>query len=127
MIEMVNQDAADLAVRCRDVVKTYGAAPNQVAALRGLDLDVRRGELTMIVGPSGCGKTSLISVIATLLGPDAGTCNVLGEDIWRFDTAARARFRNQAMGFVFQVFNLLPRMSGRSVLLRWLRCVRPRE
>jgi putative ABC transport system ATP-binding protein len=111
MIGLLNHDAADLAVRCRDVVKTYGKAPNQVAALRGLDIDVRRGELTMIVGPSGCGKTSLISVIATLLEPDGGTCDVLGEEVWRFDPPARARFRNEALGFVFQVFNLLPALT----------------
>jgi putative ABC transport system ATP-binding protein len=104
-------ETLELAVRCRDVVKTYGKAPNQVAALRRLDLDVPRGELTMIVGPSGCGKTSLISVIATLLEPDAGTCNVLGEDVWHLGPAERARFRNEALGFVFQVFNLLPALT----------------
>ena len=107
----VNQNTADLAVRCRGVVKAYGEGPNQVAALRGLDLDIRRGELTMIVGPSGCGKTSLISVIATLLEPDGGTCDVLGAEIARLDAAARARFRNEALGFVFQVFNLLPALT----------------
>lgn len=111
MIGTVNQNTADLAVRCRGVVKAYGEAPNQVAALRGLDLDIRRGELTMIVGPSGCGKTSLISVIATLLEPDGGTCDVLGAEIARLDAAARARFRNEALGFVFQVFNLLPALT----------------
>ncbi|HEY5329313.1 MAG TPA: ABC transporter ATP-binding protein [Acidobacteriaceae bacterium] len=105
------QETVDLAVRCRDVVKTYGKAPNQVLALRGLDLDVRCGELTMIVGPSGCGKTSLISVIATLLEPDGGTCDVLGEEVWRLDAPARARFRNEVIGFVFQVFNLLPALT----------------
>ena len=105
------QEVTEFAVRCRDVVKTYGKAPNQVVALRSLNLDVRRGELTMIVGPSGCGKTSLISVIATLLEPDAGTCNVLDEDVWHLDPAERARFRNEALGFVFQVFNLLPALN----------------
>jgi putative ABC transport system ATP-binding protein len=111
MIETVGRHAADLAVRCRDVVKTYGEAPNQIAALRGLDLDVRRGELTMIVGPSGCGKTSLISVISTLLEPDQGTCDVLGQEVWHLDPLERARFRNKALGFVFQVFNLLPALN----------------
>src|SRR5690242_20498761 len=105
------QELADYAVRCRNVVKYYGKPPNQVAALRGLELDVRRGELMMVVGPSGCGKTSLISIIATLLEPDAGTCNVLGEDVWQLDPLARARFRNEALGFVFQVFNLLPTLT----------------
>jgi len=111
MIGADGQEAADLAVRCREVVKTFGKAPSQVAALRGIDLDVHRGELTMIVGPSGCGKTSLISVIATLLEPDGGTCEVLGEEVWRLDPLVRARFRNEALGFVFQVFNLLPALT----------------
>lgn len=79
--------------------------------MRGVDLDVRRGELLMLVGPSGCGKTSLISIIATLLDQDAGACEVLGKDIRQLEPLARARFRNEAIGFVFQVFNLLPALT----------------
>ena len=100
-----------IVVRCRDITKTYGKGAGEVAALRGVDLDVKRGELLMIVGPSGCGKTSLISIIATLLDQDAGTCEVLGEDLRRLEPLARARFRNEAVGFVFQVFNLLPALT----------------
>lgn len=103
--------SADIAVRCRKLTKTYGTGTNAVAALRGVDLDIRRGELTMVVGPSGCGKTSLISIITTLLEPDAGACEVLGEDISRLDRLARAKLRNDALGFVFQVFNLLPTLT----------------
>ena len=101
----------EIAVTCRSLSKTFGQGASAVSALRGLDLDVHRGKLMMIVGPSGCGKTSLISVIATLLEPDGGTCDVLGEQVWRLDAPARARFRNEAMGFVFQVFNLLPALT----------------
>src|SRR6188508_2079892 len=71
---------ADLAVRCDDVVKTYGSGSAQVTALRGVDLDVKTGELLMLVGPSGCGKTTLISVIAGILDRDAGDCRVYGRD-----------------------------------------------
>ena len=71
----------DLAVRCRGVTKRYGTGDAGVMALRGIDLDVRRGELLMVVGPSGCGKTTLISVIAAILDQDSGQCEVLGRDL----------------------------------------------
>jgi putative ABC transport system ATP-binding protein len=63
--------ARDLAVRCRGVTKHYGEGDAKVVALRGVDLDIPRGELLMLVGPSGCGKTTLISVIAGILDRDA--------------------------------------------------------
>ncbi len=106
------QEHADLAVRCRNISKTYGAGVAKVAALRGADLDVRRGELLMLVGPSGCGKTSLISIIAAILDPDAGSCEVLGQDLNALAPLARARFRSLSLGFVFQVFNLLPALTA---------------
>lgn len=83
-----------------------------MAALRGVDLDVLRGELLMIVGPSGCGKTTLISVIAAILGHDAGRCEVLGRDLQTMSEEERARFRRDSMGFVFQMFNLLPTLTA---------------
>ena len=83
-----------------------------MAALRGVDLDVRRGELLMLVGPSGSGKTSLISIIATILDQDSGTCEVLGQDLQVMGPIERARFRGASVGFVFQVFNLLPALTA---------------
>lgn len=102
----------ELAVRCRSISKTYGAGAAKVAALRGVDLDVRRGELLMLVGPSGCGKTSLISIIATILDQESGTCEVLGQDLQCLGPVERARFRGASVGFVFQVFNLLPALTA---------------
>jgi putative ABC transport system ATP-binding protein len=81
-------------------------------ALRGIDLDVRRGELLMLVGPSGCGKTTLISVIAAILGQDSGNCEVLGQDLMGMDQNERTRFRGVSIGFVFQLFNLLPALNA---------------
>ncbi len=101
-----------MAVCCRGITKTYGSGEGEVAALRGIDLDVRRGELLMIVGPSGCGKTTLISVIAAMLGHDSGECRVLGQDLRRMDEAERAHFRRDSVGFVFQMFNLLPALTA---------------
>ncbi|HEY7792346.1 MAG TPA: ABC transporter ATP-binding protein [Vicinamibacterales bacterium] len=103
---------ADIAVRCRGVTKSYGTGDARVMALRGIDLDVRRGELVMIVGPSGCGKTTLLSVIAGVLDRDAGHCEVLGRDFAQMDHKARARFRRDSIGFVFQLFNLLPALNA---------------
>src|SRR5229473_3510442 len=101
-----------IAVRCRDVTKTYGAGGAKVLALRGIDLDVRRGELLMVVGPSGCGKTTLISVIAGILDQDSGQCEVLGRDVKDMGQKERARFRGLSIGFVFQLFNLLPALNA---------------
>jgi putative ABC transport system ATP-binding protein len=102
----------DIAVRCRGVTKTYGAGDARVLALRGIDLDVRRGELLMVVGPSGCGKTTLISVIAGILDQDSGQCEVLGRDLKDMGQRERARFRGLSIGFVFQLFNLLPALNA---------------
>jgi putative ABC transport system ATP-binding protein len=101
-----------IAVRCRGVTKSYGKGDAQVMALRGIDLDVHRGELLMIVGPSGCGKTTLISVIAGVLDRDSGQCDVLGNDLDDMDQKACARFRGVSIGFVFQLFNLLPALNA---------------
>lgn len=102
----------DIAVFCRGVTKSYGSGAAEVAALRGIDLEVRRGELLMIVGPSGCGKTTLISVITTILSHDAGQCRVLGRDVQQMDEKERALFRRNSIGFVFQMFNLLPALTA---------------
>ena len=102
----------DIAVRCRGLTKTYGAGDASVMALRGIDLDVHRGELLMVVGPSGCGKTTLISVIAAILGQDSGQCEVLGRDLKTMGQKERTRFRGESIGYVFQMFNLLPALSA---------------
>lgn len=100
------------AVKCRGVTKTYGAGDTRVLALRGVDLEVRRGELLMLVGPSGCGKTTLISIIAAILNQDSGDCDVLGQDLKGMVQNEKTRFRGASIGFVFQTFNLLPALSA---------------
>lgn len=101
-----------IAVRCKGVTKTYDAAGQKVTALRGIDLDVRTGELMMLVGPSGCGKTTLISVIAGILDHDEGECTVFGQDFKAMPGRLRTRYRGQSIGFVFQAFNLLPTLTA---------------
>lgn len=103
--------ANEIAVRCQGVAKTFGEGPGKVSALRGVDLDVCQGELLMLVGPSGCGKTTLISIIGTMLDQDEGLCEVFGDDVARMDESQRLEFRGSSIGFVFQVFNLLPALT----------------
>ena len=106
------ETSPDIVVHCHGITKSYGAGDAEVVALRGIDLDVRTGELLMLVGPSGCGKTTLISIITAILDPDDGQCIVLGRDLQQMAEDERARFRGKAIGFVFQAFNLLPALTA---------------
>lgn len=109
---MTTGQGQDIAVRCRGLTKSYGTGDAEVVALRGIDLEVRRGEILMLVGPSGCGKTTLISIITAILDQDDGECEVLGNDLLNMAENERAHFRGKAIGFVFQAFNLLPALSA---------------
>jgi putative ABC transport system ATP-binding protein len=100
-----------IAITCRAVTKIYGKGDNAVTALRGVDLDVRFGELLMLIGPSGCGKTTLISVMAGILDQTDGECLVLGQDLKALGVRRKTRFRGRNIGFVFQQFNLLPALT----------------
>jgi putative ABC transport system ATP-binding protein len=99
-------------VSCRGVTKVYGSGNAEVHALRGVDLDVYGGELTMLVGPSGCGKTTLLSVLAGILRPTDGSVDALGTDLTKLASWQRTAFRRTNVGFVFQQFNLLPSLTA---------------
>jgi putative ABC transport system ATP-binding protein len=101
-----------IAIDCKGVTKHYGSGSARVTALRGIDLDVRFGELMMLVGPSGCGKTTLISVIAGILDRDEGECKVFGVDFNTMSSGQKTSFRGTNVGFVFQAFNLLPTLTA---------------
>jgi putative ABC transport system ATP-binding protein len=98
-------------VRVRDVTKSYGDGPARTQVLRGVSLDVAKGELTALVGQSGSGKSTLLNIIGGLDRPDAGEVEVLGLDTQRANDGKLARLRNQSIGFVFQAFNLLDHLS----------------
>ena len=100
------------AVWCRRVTKDYSTGDDVVRALRGVDLEIPYGEMTLLVGPSGCGKTTLISIMAGLLDPTEGDVAMLGRE--RRDLSGRAlvEFRATRIGFVFQQYNLLPSLTA---------------
>jgi putative ABC transport system ATP-binding protein len=98
-------------IHCKDVTKVFGEGDAAVVALRGIDLDVRYGEMMALVGPSGCGKTTLISILAGLLARDEGECRVLGTDPSDLSNHARTVWRGANVGFIFQQFNLIPQVT----------------
>jgi putative ABC transport system ATP-binding protein len=108
---MVSADTTP-SITCRNVEKTYGSGNAQVNALRGVQLDVYPGELTMLVGPSGCGKTTLLSVLAGILRPTSGEVMALGTNLTKLCSWRRTAFRRKNVGFVFQQFNLLPALTA---------------
>ncbi|NTW34874.1 MAG: ABC transporter ATP-binding protein [Syntrophobacteraceae bacterium] len=99
------------AVSLRGVTKSYGSGSSRVHALRGVDLDVRLGELLMLVGPSGCGKTTLISVAAAILDHDEGEITVFDRVLKSMSQVEKTRFRGTNIGFVFQAYNLIPTLT----------------
>ena len=100
------------AVLCRGVTKEFGSGETRTLALRGVDMEVQPGQLTLLVGPSGCGKTTLISIIAGLLNATEGDVEVLGRDLGSLSNGGLVRFRQQNIGFVFQQYNLLPALTA---------------
>jgi putative ABC transport system ATP-binding protein len=98
-------------VRLRDVTKSYGEGAGKTQVLRGVSFDIDKGELIALVGQSGSGKSTLLNIIGGLDQPDAGEVEVLGVDALRASDAARAKLRNESIGFVFQAFNLLDHLS----------------
>jgi putative ABC transport system ATP-binding protein len=99
------------AVACRGVSKEFGQGDARVRVLHGIDLELPRGEMTLLVGPSGCGKTTLISIIAGLLDPSDGEVEVMGTSLTGLSNGRKVAFRGSNIGFVFQQYNLLPALT----------------
>jgi putative ABC transport system ATP-binding protein len=104
--------AAQVAVRCSQLTKEFGTGEARVQVLRGIDLEIQPGELTLLVGPSGCGKTTLISVIAGLLEPSAGQVEVFGHSLGQLSPRKLVEYRAKNIGFVFQQYNLIPSLTA---------------
>lgn len=92
--------------------KVFGSGVAAVRALRRVDLDVRRGEVLLLMGPSGSGKTTLLSIIGCILSPSAGCVRICGQEITKLTRKQLAPIRLRNIGFVFQQFNLLSALSA---------------
>jgi ABC-type lipoprotein export system ATPase subunit len=99
-------------IRLRAVSKVYEMGTAAVNALRGVDLDITAGEYVGVIGPSGSGKTTLMDIIGCLARPTSGSYEFAGRRVDELDDAALARVRGEKIGFVFQTFNLLPRLTA---------------
>ena len=100
------------ALELRQVAKNYGSGPNEVRALRDVDLSVERGELVAIMGPSGSGKSTLLMIAGSLEGATSGQVLVNGVDLASASRQDQARMRRRSIGYVFQDFNLLPGLTA---------------
>jgi putative ABC transport system ATP-binding protein len=105
-------NASQQAVVCQKVQKVFRNGGTPVEVLRGVDLEVPFGEISLLVGPSGCGKTTLLSVIAGLLTASGGELRVLGREMRHLAGNESIEFRRKNLGFVFQQYNLLPSLTA---------------
>ena len=94
-------------IEAREITREYPYQGDSVHALRGVDLDVARGELVAVVGPSGCGKSSLLNILAGIDAPTSGRVTLLGTDLYALGEGARSALRLRRLGFIFQRFHLL--------------------
>src|SRR5450432_3933972 len=100
-------------IRVRGLTKVYHVGDVDVHALRGVDLDVARGEFVAIVGPSGSGKSTLFNILGGLTPPTSGSVDIAGKDLSKMTDSERTNLRKNTVGFVFQKYNLLPTLTAR--------------
>ncbi len=112
-----SEPAAPAVVSAFELRRRYGEGDTAVDALRGIELDVARGELTAVMGPSGSGKSTLMHLLAGLDRPTAGSVTIDGTDITRLNDGELTKLRRSHVGFVFQFFNLLPMLTAEENVL----------
>ena len=99
-------------IKIRDIVRDFKLGQETVHVLKGIDLDIDRGEYVAIMGPSGSGKSTLMNLLGCLDTPTSGTYILNGKDVSKMSDDELAEVRNKEIGFVFQTFNLLPRTTA---------------
>ena len=99
-------------IRLKDIKKTYVMGKVPVGALQGVNLEISDGEMVAIMGPSGSGKTTLLNILGLLDTPSIGSYRLAGDEVAKLADRRRSQLRNKRFGFVFQVYNLLPRLTA---------------
>ena len=99
-------------IEIKDLYKTYTAGDTEVKALRGVSLDIGKGEFLSIAGPSGSGKTTLLNIIGCIDSADSGEIVISGESVMDYGRNRQAAFRRDHLGFVFQSYNLIPVLTA---------------
>jgi putative ABC transport system ATP-binding protein len=109
-------------ITAHNLTRSFGSGEEQTIAVQDVSLEVRAGEMSLLMGPSGSGKTTLLAMLSGLLRPDRGQVLALGRDLWQMSDAQRERFRLHHCGFIFQGANLMPALNARDhleMVLRW--------
>jgi len=112
MQALETRHAQEVLLAARGLVKTYGDGPAAVHALRGVDMDLARGRLLVLLGPSGSGKSTLLNILGGLDAPTEGTVRFAGTALDLSDEAALTRYRRDSVGFVFQFYNLMSSLTA---------------
>jgi len=99
-------------IKLQDITKVYPMGKRELTVLQGVTLHIERGEMVAIMGPSGSGKSTMLNLIGCLDTPTSGSYYLEGREVSRFSSGELAQVRGQKVGFVFQTFNLLPRLSA---------------
>ncbi len=108
--ESIDNSTIAIAIENIEMQVTSGQQPLQI--LKGVDWEIPKGDIELLMGPSGSGKTTLLSIMAGLLTPTGGKVHLLGQDITKMSRRKRTRFRRDNIGFIFQDFNLFPALSA---------------
>jgi putative ABC transport system ATP-binding protein len=100
-----------MTIQCKEIKKFYGHGENRIEALKGINLEIYEGQLTLLVGPSGSGKTTLLSIMHTILTPDEGDLFILGHHMNKLSEEEKALFRSEHIGIIFQALHLIPTLT----------------